>query len=49
MGSLFDGMLAGIPKNQTLATIKAIVYWKSVRRAMAPNVQGRKARRHARL
>jgi transposase, IS5 family len=36
LGSLFDGMIAGIPKNQTLATIKAIVDWKAVRRAMAP-------------
>lgn len=36
MGSLFDGMIAGIPKNQTLATIKAIVDWKAVRMAMAP-------------
>ena len=35
-GSLFDGMIAGIPKNRTLATIKAIVDWKAVRRAMAP-------------
>jgi len=36
IGSLFDGMIAGIPKNQTLATIKAIVDWKAVRAAMAP-------------
>ena len=35
-GSLFDGMIAGIPKNQTLATIKSIVDWKAVRAAMAP-------------
>jgi transposase, IS5 family len=36
MGGLFDGMIAGIPKNQTLATIKAVVDWNAVRRAMAP-------------
>jgi IS5 family transposase len=36
LGSLFDGMIAGIPKNETLMTIKAVVDWDAVRRAMAP-------------
>jgi len=36
MGSLFDGMLASLPKNETLMTIKAVVDWGAVRRAMAP-------------
>lgn len=42
MGSLFDGMIAGVPRNQTLATIKAVVDWSAVRRAMAPMYKDKK-------
>jgi IS5 family transposase len=36
MSSLFDGMLASLPLNKTLMTIKAVVDWKAVRQALAP-------------
>jgi IS5 family transposase len=36
MTSLFEGMLASLPRNKTLMTIKAVVDWSAVREALKP-------------